>query len=200
MRELPTGCLRMLQRRQIRSYRHLFRILINICALTLAAMSPPAKAQRLGDILVTTSNQVVYDGVSVTNAKLIPAAVIDFTTQIANRSNLPTLPNSLVVTNPVPEHLVLYVGDLAGIGSGPVSFTEGPQPSQLGCVFVGIADGGDCLEFSNNGGATFSYQPAPDAEGYDASVTDIRMRLQGSIAPAFLKPSSFLLRYRMKVK
>jgi trimeric autotransporter adhesin len=170
------------------------------CILTLALFPQSLKAQLLGDIAVTTSSQTITDGVSFANPKSIPSAVIDYTTQVANRSVLPLLPDALVVTNPVPQQLILYVGDIAGPGSGPVLFAQGTRSSQLICVFSGIADGSDCLEFSNNNGASFNYQPVPDADGYDAAVTHIRIRPQGLMAPALLQPSSFVLRYRMKVK
>lgn len=166
----------------------------------LAALPQPLNAQLIGDVTVTTSSQIMSDGVSFTNAKSIPSAVIDFTTQVANRSALPQLPDALFVTNPIPPQLLLYVGDLAGPGSGPVLFAQGTLSSQLACTFGGIADGTDCLEFSNNNGGTFNYQPMPDADGYDAAVTHMRIRPQGLMAPALLQPSSFVLRYRMKVK
>lgn len=175
--------------------------LLTIGAVTaLAAWPQPLSAQLIGDVTVTTSSQIISDGISFKNPKSIPSAVIDFTTQVANRSLLPQLPEALFVTNQVPTQLILYVGDLAGAGSGPVDFKQGTLPSQLTCTFGGIADGTDCLEFSNNDGATFSYQPLPDADGYDAAVTHIRIRPQGLMAPALLQPSSFVLRYRMKVK
>jgi hypothetical protein len=168
--------------------------------LTLAVLPQPLNAQLIGDVTVTTTSQIISDGVSFTNAKSIPSAVIDYTTQVANQSVLPQLPDALFVTNPVPPQLILYVGDLAGPGSGPVVFAQGTRSSQLACTFGGIADGTDCLEFSNNNGATFNYQPLPDADGYDAAVTRIRIRPLGLMAPALLQPSSFVLRYRMKVK
>ncbi|HEV7234107.1 MAG TPA: hypothetical protein VGN36_07660 [Sphingorhabdus sp.] len=106
----------------------------------------------------------------------------------------------LVITNPVPPAMSLYVGDIGAVGSGPVLFSEGIVPSQLVCTFGGTGDLNDCLEFSNDGGTTFSYRPQADAGGYDASITHIRVRLQGIMAPAVLEPTSFSLRYRMKVK
>jgi hypothetical protein len=170
------------------------------CGISMAFAPQPLQAQSLGDIAISTSSQIISDGVSFTNAKAIPSAVIDYTTQVANRSVSPMLPDALIVTNPVPQQLILYVGDMAGPGSGPVVFTQGTVSSALACVFGGIADGSDCLEFSNNDGATFDYQPVPDADGYDVAVTHIRVRPQGSMAPALVQPSSFVLRYRMKVK
>lgn len=191
-----------MQQQWKRSAAHMLLLhLFTIGAVTAVAAWPqPLNAQLIGDVTVTTSSQIISDGISFKNPKSIPSAVIDFTTQVANRSLLPQLPEALFVTNQVPTQLILYVGDLAGAGSGPVDFKQGTWPSQLTCTFGGIADGTDCLEFSNNDGATFSYQPLPDADGYDAAVTHIRIRPQGLMAPALLQPSSFVLRYRMKVK
>lgn len=177
--------------------RHLF----TICMVSILTASPqPLKAQLIGDVTITTSSQIISDGVSFTNAKAIPSAVIDYTTEVANRSLLPQLPDALFVTNRVPPQLMLFVGDIADPGSGPVVFAQGTMSSQLACTFGGFADGSDCLEFSNDNGATFNYQPVPDADGYDAAVTHVRIRPQGLMAPALPQPSSFVLRYRMKVK
>lgn len=166
----------------------------------LAILPQPLNAQSIGDVTVTTSSQIITNGVSFTNAKSLPSVVIDFTTQVANQSALPQLPEALFVTNPIPPRLLLYVGDLARPGSGSVVFAQGTLSSQLACTFGGIADGIDCLEFSNNNGASFNYQPVPDANGYDAAVTHMRIRPQGLMAPALLQPASFVLRCRMKVK
>ncbi len=191
----------MEQGRKRSATRMLSRYLFTMVTVSaMAALPQPLNAQLIGDVTVTTSSHIISDGVSFTNAKSIPSAVIDYTTQVANRSVLPQLPDALFVTNPVPPQLILYVGDMAGPGSGPVVFAQGTRSSQLACTFGGIADGTDCIEFSNNNGASFNYQPVPDADGYDVAVTHIRIRPQGSMAPALVQPSSFVLRYRMKVK
>ena len=118
--------------------RYLFTM---VTVSAMAALPQPLNAQLIGDVTVTTSSHIISDGVSFTNAKSIPSAVIDYTTQVANRSVLPQLPDALFVTNPVPPQLILYVGDMAGPGSGPVVFAQGTRSSQLACTFGGIADG-----------------------------------------------------------
>ena len=47
--------------------------------------------------------------------------------------------------------------------------------------FENLTSTADDIEFSNNNGTTFDYQPTPDAEGFDALITDIRIRLGGSM-------------------
>ncbi|TSB01593.1 hypothetical protein [Sphingorhabdus contaminans] len=159
-----------------------------------------AEAQLLSNVSVHVSSQTVADGYSIANAKAVPAALVEYQTRVENAGLLWLTANSLTITNPIPAHMSLYVGDLGVPGSGPVSFSEGPRASQLQCPFGGYADGTDCLEFSSDGGATFTYQPQPNSDGCDAAITHIRIRPNGSMAPAFLQPSSFVLRYRMKVK
>jgi hypothetical protein len=47
--------------------------------------------------------------------------------------------------------------------------------------FESLTSATDDVEFSNNNGTTFDYQPTPDAEGFDPLITDVRIRLGGTM-------------------
>ena len=49
-------------------------------------------------------------------------------------------------------------------------------------TFVALGDAGDDVSFSNDGGATFTYTPVPDANGVDPLVTTIRINPKGDFA------------------
>ena len=73
--------------------------------------------------------------------------------------------------------------------------------SGLSYTFTSLADTTDDLEFSDNGGATFSYIPTPDAEGYDPNVTDIRVRPEGVfLAAGGGNDPSFTVQFRVRVR
>ena len=64
-----------------------------------------------------------------------------------------------------------------------------------------LASATDDLEFSNNGGSTWTHVPTADLNGYDTSgTTHIRMRPKGTMAGASAGGSpSFQLRFRVRV-
>jgi hypothetical protein len=104
------------------------------------------------------------------------------------------------VHDAVPALGALFVGDLAGSGSGPVEFSDGAVASGLACAFTSLASLSDCVDFSSDGGATWTYVPVPDGGGFDDSVTHLRVRPTGVFAAATPGSTpSFELRFRMRV-
>lgn len=133
----------------------------------------------------------------------IPGATVLYSLQTTNTGKGVTDANSVVVTDPIPPNTVLYVGDLGGAGSGPVLFVDGAAPANSGLTytFSGLASTTDDLEFSNDNGTTWTYVPVPDANGYDANVTNIRVNPQGVMngSNGTTNPT-FTLRFRVKVQ
>jgi len=72
--------------------------------------------------------------------------------------------------------------DLGGAGSGPVVFTNGSPASGLTYTFTSLASTTDSIAFSNDGGATYTYTPVADANGYDSNVTHFRISPTGTSA------------------
>ena len=56
------------------------------------------------------------------------------------------------------------------------------------------------VEYSNNGGASYSYTPVPDADGFDDAVNAIRITMNGTMASfATAGAPSFELRLAARV-
>jgi hypothetical protein len=101
------------------------------------------------------------------------------------------------VTDSIPANTELYVNDLGGAGSGPVLFIDGSAPVNSGLSYSPAGD----LEFSNDNGTSWTYTPSPDADGYDANVTDIRINPKGVMnASDGTNDPTFTLRFRVRVQ
>jgi hypothetical protein len=74
------------------------------------------------------------------------------------------------------------VNDIGAAGSGPVAFSNGSLTSSLTYTYTSLASTTDDLAFSNNGGATWTYTPVPNANGVDPNVTNIRINPKGTFA------------------
>jgi parallel beta-helix repeat protein len=154
------------------------------------------------DIELTRSVAVISDPFNNTvNPKIIPGAVLDYTVTVTNRGLGPTDADTVFITNPVGDENLLFVGDLAGAGTGPVSFSDGSTASGLICTFSSLASTTDSISFSNDNGSTYTHTPTPDANGYDVNVTHVRVSPAGAFAasdgsnhPAF----SFVFRVKVR--
>lgn len=90
--------------------------------------------------------------------------------------------DTLVVTDIVPANAALRVADFDGSTSSPISFVDGSPGSSLSYNFVALANAGDDVAFSNDGGATFNYTPVPGADQTDPAVTHLRINPKGTLA------------------
>jgi uncharacterized repeat protein (TIGR01451 family) len=153
-------------------------------------------------LTVLKASSIVSDPVhGSTNPKAIPGATIVYAVSLSNSSHGTADANSTVFTDAVPARMKLFVGDAGAAGSGPVVFTDGATPSGLSYSFVSLASTTDSIAFSNNGGASYAYTPVPDASGYDANVTNIKITMAGTLAGASgASNPSFTLQYRMQIK
>jgi hypothetical protein len=106
---------------------------------------------------------------------------------------------TVVITDPIPANVAMFVGDINGSTSGPVLFTQGT--STLTYTFVGLGSSTDNVDFSNNFGATWTYVPTPGADGCDPQVTNLRVNPKGLFVSA-AAPSvpAFSLDFRVCVK
>ena len=139
---------------------------------------------------------------ATTNAKAIPGAWIEYTLTAVNSGAGSSDPDSVIVTEPLPANVSLFVGDIAGAGSGPIEFVDGvgTAASGLSYVFGGLGDPGDSLEFSTDG-LSYAYTPVPDPDGFDPAVRYIRISPVGSFAAAENGAiREFTLRLRVRVQ
>ena len=156
-----------------------------------------------GGLAVSQAVQTVSDPVLGTaNPKSIPGARKRWVVRVADAGNARAIDaNSVQVTFPVPAGTSLFVGDVAGAGSGPVRFTDGTPPSTLTYTFAGLASTSDDLAFSRDGGATWTYVPTAGPDGTDATVTHVRVTPRGrpACAPA-PTPAGFELRFEATIR
>ena len=144
----------------------------------------------------------VFDPINnTTDPKAIPGSWVDFTITATNSGSGSVDADSLVITDPVPTNVVLFVGDLGGPGSGPVEFTDGAGSASSGLTYVygGLADLTDDVDFSIDG-VDWTFVPIPDVNGFDAAVQFIRIQPSGSFAgTTTATPTQFDLRIRVSV-
>ena len=129
----------------------------------------------------------------LTNPKLIPGAFANYSLTVTAPSGTAPTSNSVIVTDAIPANLSLFVGTYAP-GPGPIRFTAGSSGLTYG--FTSLSNNVDDLEFSNNGGTSWTYSPTADADGVDAAITHVRVRPKGAMAPG----SSFTINLRARVK
>jgi parallel beta-helix repeat protein len=135
-----------------------------------------------------------------TNPKSIPGALEVYTLRVTNQGSGSVDTNTVAIVDAVPANTALFVQDLGGAGSGPIAFTNGTPSSALTYTFSGLGNGGDDVEFSNNGGASWAYTPVADANGCDPAVTHIRVRPKGTMAAASGTGNPFFeVRFRVRV-
>lgn len=135
-----------------------------------------------------------YNG--AVNPKLIPGARATYTVTVANPNPFAASADSIVLLDPTPADLSLYVSHIFGASGGPIRFTDGSTASGLTYTFTSLASTTDDVDFSNDGGATWTYVPTPNVQGADPAVNRIRIRPKGAMAAN----SSFTLSFGYIVK
>jgi uncharacterized repeat protein (TIGR01451 family) len=136
------------------------------------------------DLLVLKSVAAVQDPYEgTTNPKAIPGGTVAYTLQVTNAGGSPD-PNSVVLTDPIPANTALVVSDYDGSNPGPVRFNNLSPSSGLSYVFTNLTSTTDDVEFSDNGGTSYSYSPSDSGDGTDPAVTHIRISPTGTLAAA----------------
>lgn len=166
-----------------------------VLILTLQSQ-PPALLLQKGAL-------TVYDPFNTTtNPKAIPGSWVDYTITAENGGKGDVDNESLVITEPLPADVDLFVGDLGVPASGPVEFTDGSGAAASGLTFVygGLTDLTDDVEFSTDG-VDYTFVPTPDADGFDSAVRYIRMNPSGTfLGRPTATPTTFDLRIRVRVQ
>ena len=106
----------------------------------------------------------------------IPGAIMLNTLTLTNTGPGTVDADSIVITEEIPASVDLRVIDFDGATLGPLAFSDGSPASGISYTFTTLASATDDVEFSNNGGASFTYTPSADANGADPAVTHIRIR------------------------
>ncbi len=151
-------------------------------------------------LIVAKSVQPVSDPVnSAINPKSIPGSVQLYTVRVTNQGSGPVDNNGVAIVDNLPANTRLFVGDIGAPGSGPVQFVNGTPGSGLTWTFTALNSAADNLDFSNDGGVTWTYVPVPDVNGYDSAVTHVRFRPQGTMPGNGGGDPYFELRFRVTV-
>jgi len=153
-------------------------------------------------ILVSKTTVTESDPVNLlANPKAIPGAVVLNVISAVNTGPGSADVDALTMTDPIPVNTAVFVGDLGGAGSGPVAFSDGPTSGGMIYAYGGLADLTDDLEFSTDGGATWSYVPVPDALGFDPAVTHVRIVPKGAFAASDgVNHPSFSVSFKTRVE
>ena len=158
----------------------------------------------LPDIIMVKSVQTFSDPVNnETNPKAIPGAVMLYTIAVTNQGVAAADAGTVVITDPIPANTALFVGDIDGAGSGPVLFTDGtpPHDSGLSYTFISLDSTTDDVDFSNDGGSTYTYVPVPDGDGFDTNVTHLRINPKGTFKAASGGDiPTFDIKFKVRVK
>ena len=146
------------------------------------------------DIAVAKSVQTLSDPINATtNQKSIPLATMEYTIEVENRGSLSPDNNSLTVVDLIPGELALCVTAACYTG-GPVVLDTTGSPVPPGVSLQNI-------EYSNDGGTSYAYSPAPDGDGFDSNVDAVRVTLGGTFASLDTSGiPSFVLRLAARVE
>jgi hypothetical protein len=137
-----------------------------------------------------------------TNPKNIPGAWVRYKVTLANTGSGATDNNTIVINDPIPSNLDLFVNALSP-STTPVIFenpTVGASTTVISCGLTLVAANISYLDAANAVIAT----PTPDAQGFDSAVRTIKLSPQGILAAASVAntppyPScSFTFRLRIK--
>lgn len=122
----------------------------------------------------------------------LPGGTARYTIAATNAGPFSADSGSMVITDEIPANTTLKVIDIGGVGDGPVLFSDGSPPSSMTYSFISLSSLTDDVEFSNDGGVSFSYIPIPDGLGADSNVTHIRIRPKGDfLAGTLASPAQF---------
>ena len=124
---------------------------------------------------VTKFQQVLSDPVNgTTSPYAIPGAYVQYTIGVTNQGPGTVDADTLVVTDPLPAGVALYVDSSSG---DPISFSDGSPSSGLSY------DYSTDVTFSNQvgGGPPYNYTPNPDADGFDPGITGYRIAPSGAM-------------------
>lgn len=172
----------------------------NTCTDTVTVLALPS-------ITVVKTVTAYSDPINgTTDPKTIPGSFMTYTLLVTNTGSGAVDNNTTVITDPISANTELFVGDINGVGSGPVLFTNGATASGLCYDYANPgACAGDNIEFSNTlapGPYVYGYSPTADANGCDAGVTSIKITLGGPFNGVVLPGNnpSFDVKFRVRVK
>ena len=117
-----------------------------------------------------------------TNPKSIPGSAQLYNVRVTNQGSGAVDNNAVVIVDPVPANTRLFVGEpRRRRARGPWPSSTARRAARSRGPFTALNSTTDDVDFSNDGGVTWTYVPVPDANGYDAAVTTLRLRPKGTM-------------------
>jgi hypothetical protein len=135
------------------------------------------------DILVTKLVSTEEDPINGTvDPKAIPGSRVLYTIMVSNQGAGTVDNDATVVIDAIAAELCFLVTDAGAAGSGPVAFQDGTPASGLNYTFTSLGSTTDDIDFSDNSGVTYGYEPSDNGTGCDPAVTNIRVNPKGTLA------------------
>jgi len=134
-----------------------------------------------------------YNGASNPKAipGAIPGAILEYIITAKNNGNLAADSSSIAISDVIPTNTKVCVTTTVAGCKAPY-FVDGTPSSGLTLANV---------DYSNNGGTSYTYTPSPDAEGTDNTVTHIRVKMNGAFQPKTgTTAPNFQIKFRITVK
>jgi uncharacterized repeat protein (TIGR01451 family) len=158
---------------------------------------------RMPILLMVKSSSTFSDPVNgQTSPKPIPGAFVDYTIMVTNSGLGMVDEDTTVITDPIPANTELFVGDINGVGSGPVLFIDGSSAATTAPSGLGF-DPSD-VTFSDTAVSPYvhgAYTPTADGNDCDPAVTSIRINPTGIFdASDGSHNPTFSVRFRVRVK
>jgi hypothetical protein len=162
----------------------------------------------LANINVTKLVEVFSDpiiGVNSSNnfSKALPRAILTYTINAQNTGPGIAENNSIWISDAIPNKTHMLIKDFDDIdGQGPVIEQPVNPNSGLSYQFITLDSVSDSIEFSNNNGVDFQYNPIPNSDGVDKNVTHFRVNPTGSLQAPLAGESSnqFSIKFRVQLQ
>jgi uncharacterized repeat protein (TIGR01451 family) len=153
---------------------------------TVVLPQPTLLVQKTVEVLSDPYNAAV-------NPKRIPGSLQRYVITVTNTGPGVVDAGTLVITDVVPAGTTLYV---SGASGNPVEFIDGATASGLSFNYASNVG----YSSQPGGSAPFNYVPVPDANGFDAAVTAVRVAPTGTMAGASgASQPGFTIRIRVRV-
>jgi uncharacterized repeat protein (TIGR01451 family) len=138
-----------------------------------------------------------------TFSKALPGAILTYTISAQNTGPGIAEDNSIWISDAIPNKTSMLVKDFDDVdGQGPVIEQPTNPNSGLSYQFITLDNDSDSIEFSNNNGDDFEYDPMPDSDGVDKNITHFRVNPAGSFqAPvAGESTNQFSIKFRVQLQ
>jgi uncharacterized repeat protein (TIGR01451 family) len=144
-------------------------------------------------LTILKASTVISDPVNLTsNPKRIPGSVVRYDVTVTNSGPGTVDAGTLVITDPVPANTAMYVATTSG---NPVVFTDGSPVSGLAFSYPSH------VSYSSVGvSGPWTYNPVPDADGFDAAVRAVRIAPAGVMSAASGGNPNFTVDFRIRVQ